>query len=392
MRAGTQTVEFSSFMADNEQFPQPEPTQFPPIGEPQDLLILTEDSLVEREAPPRRPFVLRWHLPALLFVATGASTLWIGGWVYSLCVMTILLCHEFGHYVQTRRYGVRASLPFFIPMPLPPFGTMGAVILMDPRTGDRKALFDIGITGPLAGLIPTLIFCVVGLQHSYPGFPTPGAWEFGEPLVFKVLAHLFAKPVLPGQELVLGPMAMAGWVGLFITALNLFPIGQLDGGHILYGLLRRRARTVATTLLFAAIGAVIYYQMVWWFFMIFLLVLMGPAHPPTTDDSVPLGRWRTILGWLTLAFLPLGFTPNPLPEPRPVQRRYEPIEDRDLVWQGLGIRDLALGARDEGFGGERVKSDTCEVEVAERAPTFLIPNPQSLIPTPQSTFLPHVLC
>ena len=354
-----QTVEFSSLMADNEQFPQPEPTQFPLAGEPQDLLILTEDSPAQRESPLRRPFVLRWQLPVLLFAATWVSTFFVGGWVYgsyaggwvySLCLMTVLLCHEFGHYVQTRRYGVRASLPFFIPMPLPPFGTMGAVILMDPRTGDRRALFDIGITGPLAGLIPTLVFCIVGLQHSTLGLPDPRAWEFGQPLVFKFLSYLRFGPRPDGMEVIIGPMAQAGWVGLFITALNLFPIGQLDGGHILYGLLRQRARTVAVTLLFASIGAVIYFQMVWWFFMIFLLVLMGPAHPPTTDDNVPLGRWRTILGWVTLAFLPFGFTPNPLPEPRPIPLRHEPVDQRDLVWQGLGAGDQGLGMRGEGLG------------------------------------------
>jgi Zn-dependent protease len=216
---------------------------------------------------------------------------------------------------------------------------MGAVILMDPRTGDRKALFDIGITGPLAGLIPTLVFCIVGLQHSKLGFPDPQG-GFGEPLVFQFLSYLRFGPRLEGMDVVIGPMAMAGWVGLFITALNLLPIGQLDGGHILYGLLRWRARPVATTLLIAAIGAVIYFQMVGWFLMIFLLLLMGPAHPPTTDDTVPLGPWRMILGWLTLAFLPFGFTPNPFPEPRPLPLRHEPAGEWDLVWQG---RAAALG-------------------------------------------------
>jgi Zn-dependent protease len=103
-------------------------------------------------------------------------------------------------------------------------------------------------------------------------------------------------------------------VGLLITSLNLFPIGQLDGGHILYGLLRDRARPVATLVLLGAIAAVFYFKMIWWLVMLFLLVLMGPAHPPTTNDNVPLGPWRTILGWLTLAFLPFGFTPNPLPQ------------------------------------------------------------------------------
>ena len=134
---------------------------------------------------PRR----RWRLPLLLFVATCLSTLLAGasdqaaaeGWLagmlsglrYAVPVMTILICHEMGHFIQAHRYGVYASFPYFIPMPFSPLGTLGAVIAMEPRVGHRRALFDIGITGPLAGLVPTLIFLVIGLQHSQPGSAQP---------------------------------------------------------------------------------------------------------------------------------------------------------------------------------------------------------------------------
>jgi membrane-associated protease RseP (regulator of RpoE activity) len=257
------------------------------------------------------------------------STFLVGGPVYCAALMTILGCHELGHFVQARRYGVPASLPFFLPMPLPPIGTMGAVIAMDARVKDRKALFDIGISGPLAGLVPTLACCVVGLQYPFskigPAIDTlPVAQRFGhqlgEPLLFTFLGRLTFGPLPEGHDIFIGPLAMAGWVGLLITAINLFPIGQLDGGHVLYALLRDRAHAVATTMLAAAIAGVVF--AVWWLekrsmagwtVMLVLLTLMGPRHPPTANDDVPLGAGRVVLGWATLAFLIVGFTPNPFP-------------------------------------------------------------------------------
>ena len=129
------------------------------------------------EPPPPTPRLPRWRWPLGLLLATIASTYYVGwydkhdiweGALYCLSVMTILVCHEAGHFVQARRYGVPSSLPYFLPMPLPPIGTMGAVIRMSSNIPNRKALFDIGITGPLAGLVPTLIFTVVGVMLSKP--------------------------------------------------------------------------------------------------------------------------------------------------------------------------------------------------------------------------------
>ena len=223
-----------------------------------------------RAVRPRR----RWRLPLLLFVATCLSTLLAGasdqaageGWLagmlsglrYAVPVMTILICHEMGHFIQAYRYGVYASFPYFIPMPLSPLGTLGAVIAMEPRVGHRRALFDIGITGPLAGLVPTLIFLVIGLQHSHLGVPDRNATLFGDPLLFQFLAEWILGPIPNGYEVIVDPMAFAGWVGLLITSLNLIPIGQLDGGHILYALLRQKAHKVATLLLFSALFLVIW--------------------------------------------------------------------------------------------------------------------------------------
>jgi membrane-associated protease RseP (regulator of RpoE activity) len=269
--------------------------------------------------------------------------------------MTILACHEAGHFLQTRRYGVSASLPIFLPLPVPPIGTMGAVIAMDSRVADRKALFDIGISGPLAGLVPTLVFCILGLQPGWSNVAVKdpivaaNSWEFGEPLLFKAVAWLTFGQVPEGSDVFLGPMAMAGWAGLLITALNLVPIGQLDGGHILYALLRWRAHAIATVLLAAAIVGSVVFQLYGWTLMLALLVLMGPKHPPTANDNVRLGRRRIVLGWLTLAFLPFGFTPNPIvsvphfdseppsieqrqsPSP-PEQRQFQPPQSDEQRW------------------------------------------------------------
>jgi membrane-associated protease RseP (regulator of RpoE activity) len=283
-----------------------------------------------RPVPRRR----RVRLPLLLFIATCLTTLVAGvqmsipsgtGWLdallnglwYAVPVMTILLCHEMGHFIQAHRYGVYASLPYFIPMPIPdsPLGTLGAVIAMEPRMGHRKALFDIGITGPLAGLVPTFIFLIVGLHYStIARVPQHYPYSFGEPLLFRILASWILEPVPPGHDIFLDPMAFAGWVGLLITSLNLIPIGQLDGGHVLYALLRQKANRVASFLLLMAIVLVVldFRHLGAWTLMLILLLVMGPVHPPTADDEEPLGIGRTVLGWLTLGFIILGFTPTPL--------------------------------------------------------------------------------
>ena len=256
----------------------------------------------------------RLFLPLLLFAATCVSTWADGrGLAYAVSVMTILLAHELGHFLQARRYRVPASLPYFIPMPVSPIGTMGAVIVMHPGLGDRRTLFDIAVTGPVAGLIPALLFSIIGLQWSevIDLAEAQGESMLGDPIMFRLLAYIFFGPLPESQGISLHPVAFAGWVGIFITALNLIPIGQLDGGHILYALLRRRAHVVAQGLLLASVVAVIYWGYWGWVLMIVLLMLMGPVHPPTANDNVSLGTGRTVLGWASLFFVPLGFTPTP---------------------------------------------------------------------------------
>ncbi len=238
------------------------------------------------------------------------SLLW-SGFCYAGSVMGILLFHELGHYLQARRYGVPASPPLFIPMPIGPFGTMGAVIVQSPHHADRKAMFDIAISGPLAGLCLALPIAWLGVLQSQV-VTKAGPSPFGDPLILKWMIQAVHGPLAANQDVLVNPLLMAGWVGVFITALNLTPVGQLDGGHILYCLIGRRAHAVAWAFV---IGVVAYMAISkYWVFsvMIVLMVLMGIKHPPTANDKVPLGWPRVILGWLTLAFLLIGLNPRPL--------------------------------------------------------------------------------
>jgi membrane-associated protease RseP (regulator of RpoE activity) len=280
-------------------------------------------------SPPPRP----WHPPSqvalclALFLATALSTALTNGPAYAAAVMVILLCHEFGHYSMCRRYGVRSTLPFFIPffpVPLPfkelpvlasPFGTLGALILMRQRIASRKAIFDIGIAGPLAGLVPSIIALIYGLAHSTltPSLPHAlGQMNLGDSLLLLGLQAVVTAPPPPGTELMLHPVGYAGWAGLFLTSLNLLPAGQLDGGHIVYGLFGRRARLVTWVVLgLVLVLALFHHEWVVLAALLFLFARRG--HPPSHDEDVPLDRRRRALGIFAMVVFILTFTPVPFP-------------------------------------------------------------------------------
>ncbi|MEO2016481.1 MAG: site-2 protease family protein [Fuerstiella sp.] len=244
------------------------------------------------------------------------------GCTYSCPLMLILLCHEMGHYLQAVRYGVPASFPYFIPLPLPPLGTMGAVILQGRGSANRKMMFDIAVTGPIAGLIVTVPILLFGVSSSgyVPASPQAG-FEFGQPYIVHWIIEAIHGPAAPGMVFHWNGYATAGWVGVFITAMNLLPIGQLDGGHIMYTLIGRRAHWIAWGLILTAVAAMIRMEMYSYVLLLILLTLTGPSHPPTADDTVPLGQNRHIVGWATLAFLIIGFTFQPIVIPDQRQDR-----------------------------------------------------------------------
>ncbi len=259
----------------------------------------------------------------------------VEGWPFAATLLGILTVHEFGHYFAARRWGVKASLPYFIPLPyLSPLGTLGAVIRIRSPIPHKRALLDIGASGPLAGLVVAVAACLVGLPMSrvvepgyfleLPGNLRPGVLQLGSPLLFEGLSAWLLPAAGDDRIVLLSPVAFAGWVGLVITAFNLLPVGQLDGGHIAYALLGDRHRGVSR-LCFATLLAMGVYgvmSVVWdlprgwpgWLLIALLLALVGRRHPPPYHPGLPLDGRRRMIGILCFILLALCFTLVPLSE------------------------------------------------------------------------------
>jgi membrane-associated protease RseP (regulator of RpoE activity) len=251
----------------------------------------------------------------VLFVLTVFSTILVGGVSFSAGLLSILLAHEFGHYFAAKRYGVPVSLPYFIPFPLSLFGTLGAVIRMSPRIPHRRALFDIAAAGPLAGLVLAIPFTYVGVLFSQliPQSAIRGnVITLGEPLLYQGLAWLAHGSLRQDIDVLLHPLAFAGWAGMFVTALNLLPIGQLDGGHIVHSLFGMRSRQVA----FSMFGGLALYSVIQqsftWLPLLILLLVIGIQHPRSQDDGLPLGRGRVYVGILLAIVFVTCFSLDPL--------------------------------------------------------------------------------
>jgi membrane-associated protease RseP (regulator of RpoE activity) len=289
---------------------------------------------------PRQRFQDRYWLHILLFLLTLASTtllgagqyasfqtpfgepitlelsLLLGGLWYSLTILAILGAHEMGHYLACRYYQVDASLPYFLPFPLVLTGTLGAFIRIREPIRTKPMLFDIGVAGPVAGFIVAVPALFWGLSLSRVD-PLPEEFlglSLGEPLLFQWAAGLLFGPIPEGESIHLHPMGFAAWFGLLATALNLFPIGQLDGGHIMYAALGRRS-TVITLLAIGATIVLTFFSLSWLLWSILLIVMLlvfGPRHPRTVDDHVPLDAARLLVALLALGILAVCFTPAPI--------------------------------------------------------------------------------
>jgi membrane-associated protease RseP (regulator of RpoE activity) len=241
---------------------------------------------------------------------------------FAMALMAILLSHEMGHYLTAKRYGINASPPYFLPAPIEVnfIGTFGAFLRLRSPVVDRRQLMDVGAAGPWAGFLVAAVLLVVGLRHSYlvpPGkYDAPMVIELGRSTVFlgdSLLTWGLRQLVLGQGSAVLHPLAVAGCVGMLVTALNLLPMGQLDGGHILYALLadRQRSAGLVTLAALAVLGR--WYQ--WWWLWAALILLIGGgrlAHPRVLEPLRPLPRSRLPLGWGSMLLFAVTFAPIPL--------------------------------------------------------------------------------
>jgi membrane-associated protease RseP (regulator of RpoE activity) len=249
-------------------------------------------------------------------VTASVATLAVQGLWYSLTLLAILGAHELGHYLACRHYNISATLPYFLPIPFPLTGTAGAFIRIRQPITSKPVLFDVGAAGPFAGFIVAVPALLIGLALSRvaPLPPNFSGAELGEPLLFKAAAWLVWGPVPDHLSLNLHPMAFAAWFGLLATALNLFPIGQFDGGHIAYAALGRRSFHLTIGTLVVAVGLCFYSSswIVWTGLAVALLSAFGWRHPETWDGDVPLDRTRLWLAFAALVVFVLCFTPAPI--------------------------------------------------------------------------------
>jgi membrane-associated protease RseP (regulator of RpoE activity) len=308
------------------------------------------------------PSRVTWVVPLILFLLTAGTTLWVGGtwwnagstvggnpglWdifraglPYAFPLMGILLCHEMGHYLAGRFHRLQVSLPYFIPIPVA-LGTMGALIVYKSRIGSARKLLDVGVAGPLSGLLVSTVLMIVGLNLSTVQKLTPGMGPIiqeGQSLYYMGLKWLVFGSLPAGYDVFLHPIAWASWVGFFVTMINLLPVGQLDGGHVAYALLGPAQNRISAWIhgsmvaLAVAIGmlngsgaflagksleTVVQEGMTgsfWlaWAAVLYLLKRIGRGyHPPVSEDAA-LGRGRTVLGVATLILFLLLFMPVPI--------------------------------------------------------------------------------
>ncbi|MFH1084877.1 MAG: site-2 protease family protein [Chloroflexota bacterium] len=257
-------------------------------------------------------YTLTWEAESLNWAAIVAKL--PRGLSFTAALLTILVCHEFGHYFMARHFGVAVTLPYLIPFPLSPFGTMGAVIHMKDVPPSRRAMLLIGAAGPLAGLIVGVPILLLGLALSEVQALPPGGGYFieGNSLLYGLLKLAVFGRWLPSgaEDVFIHPVAFAGWAGLLVTSFNLLPAGQLDGGHAAAALLGARARYLT----WAVIAATLLMGLVWqgWLLWAVLIYLFSRARAQPMDDVTPLSTRERLVAIALLVLFALTFTPLPL--------------------------------------------------------------------------------
>jgi membrane-associated protease RseP (regulator of RpoE activity) len=234
--------------------------------------------------------------------------------IYMVVLLGILLGHELGHFLTCRYYKIDATLPYFIPAPTL-IGTLGAFIKIKSPITQKKQLFDIGVAGPLTGFVLSIPALLYGLSLSKAVPPAAGGetfvFVFGEPLILKIFAAMVFNNIPADYSIYLHPIAFAGWVGILVTALNLFPVGQLDGGHVSYALFGKRSRNLAHIFLalFFVMGVFFW---VGWFIWALLILFLGLRHPRVLDEEERLSPRRRFIGYVVILIFILSFIPDPI--------------------------------------------------------------------------------
>ncbi len=246
--------------------------------------------------------VIPWEQPDKIYL----------GLPFSLTLLFILLVHEMSHYIASREHGVPATLPYFIPAPTI-FGTFGAIIKMKPPIPDRRSLIDIGASGPIGGFIIAVIAVIIGLNYSEirPVDAVGQGLAFGDSILLTILTKLVLNIDPEKYTVMLNPVLFAGWVGLFVTSLNLLPIGQLDGGHITYALFGYKHEWISKAMLPVLI-ILGYFFWLGWIIWAVLMIIIGYRHPPVVYPHIQLDTKRKVIGWVSLAIFILTFMPTPV--------------------------------------------------------------------------------
>jgi len=277
------------------------------------------------------PPASNWTINLVLLIVTVISTMYVGalsevpdsrlalsqiwlGLPFSLSIMVILGAHELGHYFAARYHNVPVTLPYFIPMPFSIIGTMGAFIQLKAPVKNKRALFDVGAAGPLAGMVFAVPILLYGLATSPVGpLPTTGYMLEGNSILYAAAKVLVLGQMLPanGLDVSLNQLAWAGWVGLLVTGLNLIPVGQLDGGHVSYVLFGKRAKQFFWPVIVALALLALFTGATMWIFWILLLFLFGRSYAEPLDDVTPLDSRRRALAIFTLVLFVLVFVPIP---------------------------------------------------------------------------------
>ena len=295
-----------------------------------------------RAVPSSRLCAISFVLNFLTVFAAGYAT-YDGSSVatalqFAVPLTIILVCHEAGHFFFGRRAKIQTNYPVFVPLPLPPIGTMGAIMRFHGPIPNRRALFDMAVAGPIGGLIPSLIALAVGLSLSSFSTQAPenGGAILDAPLILQGIAALVLGEGDGAPFVLLHPIAIAGWVGLLITALNLLPIGQLDGGHVAYAFLGRKRARILSVVVLTAMCALAAYAHYWgWYVFALVIACCGAMRHPrcADDDRQPLDAPRTILALATLCYLCVGSFARPIVvvDPNPFVWRFLANSEEPLL-------------------------------------------------------------